>query len=212
MLKNRLQAGRFLGKRLKKYKGADDVIVLGVPRGGIITALSLAKNLSTKKTRVPWGAAVTKKIPAPGQPELAIGVVDSQKNYILNKELIKSLGVDKDYIERAAEEAVLKAQVYEKKFKTKSLNLKDKIVIIVDDGAATGYTALGAVKSIRAAGPKKIILALPVLARETVDLLKSKVEELVYLKAPKDFYAVGQFYEEFKEVSDERIMEILRCD
>lgn len=202
---NRLEAGKLLAEKLKSPKGRETV-VLGIARGGVVVAYEVAKKLGA-----PLDVLVVKKIGAPGNPELAIGAVGPQKTVVWDEELSLRLGVGEDYREYA-----LKQKSAEQKEKEKTLRgqkplptLAGKMVILVDDGIATGATTEAAVAWIRNQDPKKIILAVPVAPPDSVEKLRSQVDELICLRIEPDFWAVGQFYQEFPQVEDEEVIELI---
>lgn len=205
MFEDRLEAGILLGQKLRKFKKKSGVLILGIPRGGVITAMSVAKELD-----LPLDVVIARKVGAPAQQELAIGAVSEGESFILDNELIKRLGVEKNYIEKAISNKKNEIRKRVKKFRgSKNLNLRLKTVILVDDGIATGATIAAAVKFLRNAKVKKIILGVPVAPRETIDQLSKLVDEAIVLSTPSDFRAVGQFYRNFPQVTDEEVMELI---
>lgn len=220
MFKNREEAGRILAEKLKEdmsgqagepkalKKLMDEVVVLGIPRGGVVVAKEVAKILNC-----PLDVIVVKKIGAPGNPELAIGAVgETEGSVYLNKELIKDLRIGKDYIEEIKKFRNLEIKRREKLFRQgrPPLNLKNKIVIIVDDGAATGATIIAACREVWNNQPKKVVIALPVLSKDTLKKLEDEADEVIFLETPWPFFAVGQFYQEFRQVSDEEVINLLK--
>lgn len=218
MFKDRQEAGRLLAEKLKNFK-AGEAVVLGLARGGVVTAAEIAKALKAS-----LDVLVVKKIGAPGNPELAIGAVGPpatparsaggrgpKKTVFWNEELCRSFGVDEVYRRKA-----LRVKSSEQKEKEKALrggrsavSLKGKIAILVDDGIATGATVEAAITWIRKQKPKNLVLAVPVAPPDTVERFKTKVDDLICLKIEPDFWAVGQFYKEFPQVEDEEVIEIL---
>lgn len=190
IFKDRLHAGFLLSEKLFHYRVSKSV-VLGLPRGGIVVASEVAKNLE-----LPLDVLVVKKIPSPDNPELAIGAVAPD-------------GVFFGTQNRQISDNIKKRMLLYRKGK-KPLKVKGKIVIIIDDGAATGATIEVSVKWLRKKQAGKIVVALPVAPAEVADRLKQIVDEFVILDTPVDFSAVGQFYEEFGQVSDEKVVELLR--
>lgn len=207
LFKDQVSAGEILAKELEKYKNKKAVI-LAIPRGGVATGFGLAKKLD-----LPLDVIVTRKIGAPDNPELAIGAVGETKGSLwVNKELVSQLGVSQDYIESETKiqklEIKRRERIYRKR--EKPLNLKNKIVILVDDGLATGATMMAAVREIRNMGPQKVVVAIPVAPPETVERLKKEADEVICLQTPSLFFAVGQWYENFKQYSDEEVIEFLK--
>jgi len=213
MFKNRRQAGKLLGQKIIEDLGDNiqdqekDIVVLGIPRGGVITAKEIADLLNC-----PLDVIVTKKINPPKRLELAIGAVgETGGAEYLNKELIKDLEVDKDSLQEEIEDKKEEVRRREKIFrKTRNaLDLKGKTVIIADDGAATGATVIAAAREVWNNEPQSVVIAVPVLARETLHQLEQEADKVFFLKAPKLFFAVGQFYKIFSQVPDKTVIKIL---
>lgn len=207
MFRDRVQAALLLAKRLKKYYKKKGVVVFGVPRGGIVLA-----KIITQKLKLPLGIVVTRKIGAPGQEELAVGAVGPQDVVFLDKEMITKLGVEEEYITRKIGEKKREIEEREKRYwgKQKPLPVDGKTAILVDDGIATGATIKTAIKYLKNEGAEKIVLATPIAPQDIVKELEEQVDEVVVLKAPADFYAVGQFYQDFPQVTDEEVVELLK--
>ncbi len=203
--KNRQEAGRLLAEKLIKYK-KEKPVVIALPRGGVIPAYEVAKVINA-----PLDVLVTRKLGAPFQPELGIGAIGPNNVQILNLDSIRFLGISKDEMEelikRETMEMHRRMKLYRKGMQ--QLNLEGKIVIIVDDGLATGVTAGAAVLTIRHMTPEKIILAVPVSPPDTAEKFREEVDEFICLQEPVNFYAVGQFYENFEQVSDEEVISLL---
>lgn len=207
MFKNREEAGRKLAKQLNNLtieQSNNSIVVMAIPRGGVVVGKVLADKLGC-----PLGVLVVKKIGAPGNPELAIGAMGPDGETIWNLGILGDLGVSKEEMEREIEE--LRKEVIEKikKYKIKNLDLKDKTVILTDDGIATGATMEAAIRYVHGKQPKKIVMALPVAPPETVEKFRNLVDELIVLETPEYFSAVGQFYEEFPQISDEEVVKLL---
>lgn len=203
--KNREDAGQKLACALKQYKNNKDVVLVALPRGGVVIAYEIAKELN-----LPLDIVVTRKIGALGNPEYAIGAITEIGEGIFNEDEIARVDkkwLDKE-IKKEKQEAERRLKVY--RGGKPALNLKDKIVILVDDGIATGYTMRAAVKSVRVADPKKIIVAVPHGARDTIEVLRKEVDEVICLHIPTFYMAVGQFYEEFEQTSDKEVIAKLR--
>lgn len=205
LFKDRYEAGKLLAGKLQSYKNNTGAIVLAVPRGGLEPGFILAKELN-----LPLDVILTKKIGFPGNPEYAIGAV-SLNSEVVSKELIKTGQVSQSYVNEQIKKirALLQERYKQYLGDRKPLDLKDKIVIITDDGAATGRTLLAAIELVKKEKAEKIIVAIPVGHPETVAKLRKKAE-VICLEQPADFFAVGQFYEHFAQVSDEQAMRLLR--
>ena len=205
MFSDRQEAGRRLGERLLRIP-LKNPVVLGIPRGGIVTGAAVADVLSAELDVV-----LAHKLGAPGQPELAIGAVGEDGNVYLDRELELLLGVDQDYLEqeRARQWAQLqrRSQMFRKV--RPAASLEGRSAIITDDGIATGSTVLAAIETVKAQQPAKIIVAVPVIPAQRVDFFTSRCDRLVFLEAPVDFTAVGQFYRVFDSVPDEDVLHLL---
>ncbi len=203
MFQDREEAGRLLAEKLSKCKNDKDTIVLGIPRGGIVVAYYVAKELNVK-----MDVLVVRKIGFPGNEEFAIGAA-SQDSFFVNEEVSRELSEEflSEQIKAKQDEAMEKTKLLRG---TKPIHdLKGKNVIIVDDGIATGATISMAISIIRKSGPKKIIAAIPVAPPESVKELEKIADEVVCLLTPKYFAAVGQFYRDFRQVSDEEAVRFL---
>ena len=165
IFKDRIDAGKQLADKLEEFKDNKDVVLLALPRGGIILAYEVAK-----KINAPIDIVVPRKIGAPDNEEFAIGAITETGEGIFNYDVINSYGISKEYIDQKVEEEKKEAERRLKVYrgKKKAINLKDKIVILVDDGIATGNTIFAAIKSVKSKKPKKIIVAVPVLPPDTI--------------------------------------------
>ena len=201
MFQNRLDAAVQLAEKLGEYKNAN-AIVLAIPGGGVPIGKEVADELN-----IPLEIILSKKIGHPQNPEYAIGSV-SELGIVLNYDLTN---VSMEYIQKEAARLQI---LLKEKFKLfmgnkKRADLKDKIVILVDDGIATGNTILATIKMIKNSSPKKIVVAVPVAPPATARKIAKEVNELICLLTPSDFYAVGQWYKDFTQVSDEDVLELL---
>ncbi len=205
LFKDRIQAGQELAKKLLKYKDKD-IIILAIPRGGVVIAYEIAKALNS-----PLDLIIPRKIGAPYQPELAIGAVTQDGTIILNEDIVNYLPIPNGYIEAEAEKQKLEIERRLIKYRGNAIepNVENKIVIIVDDGIATGATMLAAIASIRKKNPLEIVVAIPVAPAETLKKIKEYADEIVCLYTPEPFFAIGQFYEKFEQLEDEEVIEIL---
>lgn len=205
MFKDRREAGQLLSQKLKKLKG-EELVALGLTRGGVLVAYEIAQNF-----KAPLDILVVKKIGSPTNEELAIGAVGPDEVVIWEERLCQQLGVDDKQKRRLLNIKFQEREEKEKFFRQgkKALSLKGKAVILVDDGIATGATTQAAITWIKTQNPQKIILAVPVAPPDAVEKLKPLVDELICLKIEPEFWAVGQFYEEFSQVSDEEVIKLL---
>jgi len=201
---DRFEAGRMLADKLKKYKGK--AIVLAIPRGGVEVGYALAKQLSC-----PLDIVISKKVPYPGQPELAIGAVCNDV-VSLDEPLITAQNISSSYVKEEIDKlkATIKNRYKELTGKSKFPELKGRIVIITDDGIATGATLKVAIDMVKAAGVERTVVAIPVGPPENVAEIRQEVDDVTCLLTPANFQAVGQFYESFNQVEDEDVERILR--
>ncbi len=202
---DRVDAGRRLAKHLKGLVQGN-CIVLAIPRGGVVVGYEVAKELGC-----PLDVIISRKIGAPGQPELAVGAIAEDGTIIVDEEIARIVGVSKEYIERKAieedREVKRRAEVY--RGGRGMPDLKAKTVILVDDGLATGLTMKAAVDMVQRRGAEKIIVAVPVAPPETVEKFKKMADEVVCLETPLEFFAIGQFYERFEQLTDDEVTAIL---
>jgi predicted phosphoribosyltransferase len=204
IFKDRHEAGQQLARELSKYKNKKDVIVLGIPRGGVEVAFNIAKTL-----KVPLSMVVTKKIGHPFESEFAIGAVSPGGHYSINKQYQAEAG--EGYIKNTIKELTKEINRRYKEYTNEKLpKLKNKIVILVDDGLATGFTMLSAVEYAQSQNPKKIIVAIPVAAQDSFEKVKAAANEVVCLQVPVFFAAVGGFYQNFMQLEDEEVKYYLK--
>ena len=207
MFKNRIDAGRLLAQRLIEYKDNQEVIVLGLPRGGVVTAYEIAYALN-----VPLDIVVPRKIGAPQNQELAVAAIAEDGSLIINDELMNYLGLQLDdlqnLIEKEKQESARRMNLY--RAGREPLELAGKIVILVDDGIATGATMRAALLSVRSRGAKSIVVAVPVASAQALEDIRSEVDDLVYLLMPEQFFGVGGFYEDFPQIKDQEVIDLMQ--
>ena len=207
IFKNRKEAGKLLAKKLITYKNQPECIVIGLPRGGVVTAYEIAQELN-----LPLDIIVPRKIGAPFNPELAVGALTEDGQVDLDKSLMRSLNISENDLTKTIEDEKKEAQrrlgLY--RHNKSPRNLQNKIVILVDDGIATGATIKASIKSIQKDNAQKIIVAVPVAPPETVRNLKQLVDEIICLLEPENLGAIGQFYEQFGQTSDEEVITLLK--
>ena len=203
---NRAEAGRRLAEKLQRYAGRDDVIVLGLPRGGVPVAYEVAQRLGA-----PLDVFIVRKLGVPGFEELALGAIASGGVRVLNEDVVRVLPNASELIESVTARELAELQRREQTYRDgrPAPELRGRIAILVDDGLATGATMRAAVKALRQLGAAKIIVAVPVGAADTCHELEHEVDEAVCLMAPEWFQAVGQFYEDFSQTSDDEVRELL---
>lgn len=197
MFKDRIQAGLLLAAKLKKFKG-NAVVVMAIPRGGVPVAYTVAKELE-----FPIEVVLTKKIGHPINKEYAIGAASLTDYFVIpHKE------VSQEYIESELKAIRIRLKEMQEKFMgdITPQNLEGKTVIIVDDGMATGNTILCTVNILRKSKPGKIIVAVPVASKDAIEKLENEVDEVITVLSPLEFYGVGAFYENFKEVDDKEVI------
>jgi predicted phosphoribosyltransferase len=203
---NREEAGKRLAKELLAYRGKA-TIVFAIPRGGVVTAYEIAKVLDA-----PLDIIIPRKIGAPGNQELAIGAVTEDGTTILNTRLVTMLGISDAYIEsekvKQIEEIKRRVKTYRGEHSPK--DIEGKIVILVDDGIATGATVRAAIHSLRKGNPSFIIVAIPVGPPDTIQELKQEVDKLICLITYEPFFAIGQFYTDFSQVPDRDVITLLK--
>jgi putative phosphoribosyl transferase len=203
---DRADAGRKLAESLKQYKG-QGVLVLGIPRGGVPVAAEVAKALEAELDVI-----VARKLGAPGQPELAIGAVTSNGGRFLNEEVIEGIGVTDQYLEKVTAEQMDEARRREDRFRAGRPPevIMGRVVIVVDDGLATGATMRASVRSVRKHQPARLIVAVPVGSQEACAALSREADEVICTYRPEVFWAVGLYYENFEPTMDAEVTEILQ--
>lgn len=206
MFRDRNDAALKLAERLLDYKGQKP-LVLGIPRGGVVIASVLARELGGELDII-----LTRKLGSPVNPELAMGSVDENGNIHLNASIIDALGVTSEMIERErrAQLEVIRSRAEAYRRIYPKISLKDRIIIITDDGIATGATMAAAIDTARAEKPAKLVVALPVGPPEKIDEMQADADEMICLSAPPYFQAVGQFYDSFTQIEDSEVEQILR--
>jgi putative phosphoribosyl transferase len=201
---DRQEAGRQLAEALADLTG-EDVVILGIPRGGVVVAAEVARVHGW-----PLDTVIPRKIRAPGNPELGLGAIAPGVR-VLDQQMLELLGVSESYLEReiAEEEQEIERRSEAYRRGRPAVDVKGKVVIVVDDGIATGGTATAATRWAKAQGARRVILAVPVAPAEGVRNLSREADEVVCLETPEPFYAVGQWYQEFPQTSDEEVVQIL---
>ena len=205
LFQNREDAGRRLADQLRQYRAQPETVVLGIPRGGLVVGRAVADALN-----LPLGVCAVHKLGAPGNPELAIGAVDDESGIVSDPRLLRRLGISPAEVatEAALQRDRLRAWVQQ--FGRSATGLeKDQTVILVDDGIATGATAQAGIQAARRREARGVVLAVPVAPRESLATLRSMVDELVCLATPEPFYAVGNFFEEWPQVTDAEVRSLL---
>lgn len=203
MIKNRTDAGIKLAERLANIVNGKDSLVLAIPRGGVVIGEEIAKRL-----QCPLDVIISKKITPPSYPEYAIGAITHDETIYHSKNW-KKYSQEPNFeeeIQKKKQEAKRRIEQYRK---NTDYQFDDKTVILVDDGIATGATVFVLIKWLSEHKVKRIILAVPVIPANTYEEMKTLVDDIVALEIPTEFYAVGEFYKEFDQVSDDKVIEIL---
>ena len=204
--RNRAEAGRLLAERLVQYAGRSDVLVLALPRGGVPVGFEVARAL-----RAPLDVFLVRKLGLPGQEELAMGAIATGGARVLNEELVETLGLPEDLIERVAAREADELGRRERSYRgdRPPPEIRGRTIVVVDDGLATGSSMRAAVAALRTQEPKRIVVAVPIAPVTTCTVLEADVDELVCLRTPEPFYAVGLWYEDFSETTDEQVRALL---
>jgi predicted phosphoribosyltransferase len=206
IFKSRKEAGQFLAKELSDYHKDGKSLVLGLPRGGVVVAEEVAKVLC-----LPLDVILLRKLPYPPQPELAVGAVAEHGAVFVNDEFQDAVREDPSWLEKIVREqrAILRERASLYRPHGHARDLKGKTAILVDDGIATGATMKVAIQAARAAGAAKVVVAIPVAAPSSVRELEGEADKVICLNTPEYFYAVGQAYQSFDQVTDEEVISIL---
>jgi len=206
MFRDRAEAGRRLAEELKRRLGDEDVVVLGLPRGGVPVAFEVARELDA-----PLDVIVVRKLGVPYQPELGMGAIGEDGVRVLNDQVLALARVGEDEVAAVerSERAELERRATRFRGRRPRASLVGRTAVVVDDGIATGSTARAACQVARAHGASRVILAVPVAPRSSLASLAEIADELVCLATPEPFYAVGQFYRDFSQTSDEEVVEFL---
>jgi putative phosphoribosyl transferase len=203
---NRTEAGRQLATELTRYSGRSDLLVLGLPRGGVPVAFEIAMSLDA-----PLDVFVVRKLGLPGHEEFGIGAIASGGVRVVDESVLRAYGVDHETLEqitrRERRELERREHLYrdDRPFPI----VQDRVVILVDDGLATGSTMRAAVAALRAEGPREIVVAVPVGALETCSSMARLADDVVCLTTPEPFYAVGLWYEHFDQTEDDEVHDLL---
>jgi putative phosphoribosyl transferase len=205
--RDRAEAGRLLGAKLAGRDWPKDSIVLALPRGGVPVAFEVARALA-----LPLDVIVVRKLGVPWQPELAMGAIASGGMRVLDQELIRLERISQEDVEAIAAREKLEAERRERLYRAARppLELRDRTVILVDDGLATGSTMLAAVRCVKSLQSSSVIVAVPVASRQACAHLRQVADECVCLAVPEPFGAVGEWYEDFQQTSDAEVRDLLR--
>ena len=203
---DRRQAGRALSEELRKYAGRNDVVILALPRGGVPVAYEVARRLEA-----PLDLFLVRKLGTPGHRELAMGAIASGGVRVLNDDVVRWYGITQDDIDAVAREEereLLRRELAYREGRD-PVPVEGQVAILVDDGLATGSTMRAAVKAVRQRKPSRVVVAVPVGARDTCDELSAIADEVVCVGTPEPFSAVGQWYADFDQTTDEEVRRLL---
>ena len=202
---NRTDAGKQLAAKLLRYAGPQTQI-LALPRGGVPVAAEVARALNA-----PLDVFIVRKLGAPGREELAVGAIASGGVRVLNDDTIEALGISASGIQKIADRELLELQRREAAYRAgrEPLDVKGKVVILIDDGLATGASMQAAILALRRAGPQRVVVAVPVAPQETCTILKRFADEIVCLAMPEPVRGVGAWYDDFRQVTDEEVRALL---
>jgi predicted phosphoribosyltransferase len=208
LFSDRHEAGRVLAGLLERYRGRDDVVVLALPRGGVPVAYEVAQALGA-----PLDVFGVRKLGVPGHEELAMGAIASGGLVVLNDDVVRDMGVTTDVLRQTAEREARELLRRERAYRgdRPMPDVAGKLVILVDDGLATGSSMRAAVQALRALGPARIVVAVPAAPESTCRELEAEVDEVVCATTPSPFFAVGASYYDFTQTSDEEVRELLRA-
>jgi putative phosphoribosyl transferase len=207
LLQDRYEAGRILAARLKQFANRRDLVVLALPRGGVPVGYEVAKALN-----VPLDVFIVRKLGAPGQEELAMGAIASGGVLLLNRNVVEALSIPEDVINATAarEQRELERREREYRDGRPPVDVQEKTVIVVDDGLATGSSMRAAVEALKKKGAARIVAAVPVASPATCAEFESVADEVICAVTPEPFWAVGQWYRDFSQTSDEEVRDLLR--
>jgi putative phosphoribosyl transferase len=205
-LTNRIEAGRLLADALQSYAGGSDVLILALPRGGVPVAFEVARKLN-----VPLDLMLVRKLGVPGQRELAMGALASGGSKVMNQELVESLRLSEATLQAVINEEEQELERRERAYRGNRPppDVQDRRVILVDDGLATGATMRVAIAALRQQQPARIIVAIPVAPSSTVEKLRQEADEVFCLATPEPFFAIGRWYVDFSQTSDEEVHDLL---
>jgi putative phosphoribosyl transferase len=204
--RDRRDAGRKLAQELLHYANRSDVTILALPRGGIPVALEVALALNA-----PLDILIVRKLGLPGQEELAIGAIASGGIRILNDDIIRILNIPEEVINIVVHQELQELKRREQSYRGErpAPEIRDRTIVLVDDGLATGASMRAAVAGLRVRHPARIVVAVPTAAREVCDALSHEVDEVVCVMTPEPFFGVGRWYEDFRQISDEDVRILL---
>jgi predicted phosphoribosyltransferase len=207
LFQDRYEAGRLLASKLRSFANHPDAVVLALPRGGVPVGFEVAKTLN-----LPLDVFVVRKLGVLGYEELAMGVIASGGVRVLNEDLIRSANIPDEVVDAVAAEEERELERREREYREgrPPIDVKDRTVILVDDGLATGSSMRVAVLALRNRKPRQIVIAVPVASPQTCAEFESEVDQVICAVTPEPFWAVGQWYKDFSQTSDEEVRDLLR--
>jgi putative phosphoribosyl transferase len=209
VFQDRKEAGRKLADKLAKYTDEKEIIVLALPRGGVAIGAEIAKKIGASLDVI-----ITRKIHFPGEPEIAIGAIAENGKVALNDPIVKRYNISQSYLDEeiCRQKAEIERRLIAYRGGKKLAFIKNKTVILVDDGVATGFTIIAAINALKDEGIKKLVVAVPVSPQDTFLKLKGLVDEIICLETPEVFLAIGDFYYDFDQLTDEEVMQLIQND
>jgi predicted phosphoribosyltransferase len=206
MFRDRAEAGKLLAASLSQYADRDDVVVLALPRGGVPVAFEVATRL-----HAPLDVFVVRKLGVPGHEELAMGAIASGDVLVLNEDVVSDLQITREQIAPIAATEQIELERRERTYRGNAprQSLRGKTVLLVDDGLATGSSMLAALRALRFYGPERIVVAVPVAASDTCEWLRGEADDVICARTPEPFHAVGTWYHDFSETTDEEVRDLL---
>ena len=203
---NRTEAGQYLAENLSNYANREDVLVLALPRGGVPVAAEVAKRLNA-----PLDVFVVRKLGLPGHPELAMGAIASGGTRVFNGEIMNAFRIPDEVVDAVSAEEFIELQRRERVYRDDlpPLELEGKTVILIDDGIATGSTMFAAISALRELNAGRIVVGAPVIAAPTYDEIRRAADDVAAVMVPEKFYAVGQWYEDFSQTTDDEVRALL---
>src|SRR5437868_2554646 len=207
LFQDRFEAGRLLASKLTHLANRPDVVVLALPRGGVPVGYEVAKALNA-----PLDVFVVRKLGVPGQEELAMGAIASGGVRVVNERLVQALGIPDEVVDAIAAEEERELQRREREYREgrSPVDVTGRSVILVDDGLATGSSMRVAAQALKAKNPTRIIVAVPVASPQTCEQFQSEVDQVICAVTPEPFWAVGQWYRDFSQTSDQELRDLLR--
>jgi predicted phosphoribosyltransferase len=204
--RDRIEGGQALAENLERYKGMSNVVVLALPRGGAPVAFEVARTLGA-----PMDVFLVRKLGVPWQEELAFGAIASGGTKVIDQSLVRQLGLRQDDIQTITAREQMELERRERAYRDgrPAVDVRSRIAILIDDGLATGSSMLAAVRALRTLAPARIVVAVPVAPQNTCDRLRSEADEVVCAYTPEPFWAVGAWYEDFTQTTDEEVRWLL---